>query len=253
MLFGCNQARYNDMAPNVSGITMVRVYAGDAHLKGVWPRTPVGTVGMFSLDPNYYDLAAGRLDTKVKALFAIAPAGTWVMSHHERNYSNMRPEGYTAEMMRAIDTRMLSLARQANPGLKYGVNLGEGSHLMQWTIPGLDFYSLDMYEGRAGTNTVRDVSANLNKSFNQLPGTGLRAIAETNSSTPSHRASWFREMYDYLYTHKGGALLTFWNPTGPYSGPWLNTNNPDPRLSAHAESTIYSLRKVAADAKRGSI
>jgi hypothetical protein len=34
-------------------------------------------------------------------------------------------------------------------------------------------------------------------------------------------------------------MLTFWNPTGPLSGPWVD----DP-------ATIYALRRIAADARR---
>jgi hypothetical protein len=237
MLFGCNASHYDEISAQVTGITMVRKYLGVNQFPDPWPATPTGTVGMFSAKVDYAQLMAGTLDAEIKSSVSALPAGTWLAVYHERNLSSLNPFGYTGTQFKQIDTRMLELVHAANPSVKYGVILFGGPHLMNWTIDGLDFYAMDLYEGHAGSS--RDVSAILVRNFNQLPSSALRAIAETNSSAPAHRSSWFRECYDWLQANNGGAMLTYWNPTGPLSGPWLPGD----------EAVIYALQQISDDAR----
>ena len=241
MLFGCNENQYAEVSADIPGITMVRVSFGKGDIPNPWPATPPGTVGLTELSPPYAALMNGSLDGALSASLATAPAGTWVCAYHEVNH--VRPnQPYSAAQMRQVEAHMLGLVRAANPGLKYGVILNDASAgLAKWAIPGLDFYAVDIYEGRVAGG-VRDFSEAANRNFSQLPA-GLRAIGETNSCTPAHRPAWFREAYDWLYTHNGGAMLTFWNPAGPYSGPWLHDD----------QATIYALQRISHAAKRGSL
>ncbi|MGE5131684.1 MAG: hypothetical protein ACM32E_02120 [Gemmatimonadota bacterium] len=241
MLFGCNEDQYSEVSADITGITMVRVTFGKDQIPNPWPATPAGTVGLAELKPPYPGLMSGALDAALTASLAAAPAGTWVCAYHEVNH--VRPnQPYSAAQMRQIETHMSGLVRAANPALKYGVILNDASKgLASWVIPGLDFYAVDIYEGRV-PGGVRDFSEVANRNFSQLPE-GVRAIGETNSCTPAHRPAWFREAYDWLYTHNGGAMLTYWNPAGPYSGPWLHND----------EATIYALRRISHAAGRGSL
>ena len=61
-------------------------------------------------------------------------------------------------------------------------------------------------------------------------------ICETNSPRIKHRAEWFELLFEWMAENGGERIQTFFNPTGPLSGPWL----PDD------ETTIDALRSLTA-------
>lgn len=225
MYFGCNQNHYPEVNAGISGkITMLRAYQSLAS----WPPMPGGLPSLWSPRPDPAQLLAGKLDNVVKVALDTAPPGSMLSFWHEANQSNQ-----SAATMQKMHAYAHNLVHNHTADVKYGVILTQGA-AATWAVSGLDFYGIDMYD----LNEVANPLLTLDR-FDQRMPAGPRLIAETNSSVVTHRPAWFRTAFDWLYYHKGLALLTFWLPGGPLSGPWVND-----------AATIYTLNRIAADAAR---
>lgn len=233
MLIGVNSSQYSTVNPDIPGLTVVRRYSDNGY---VWPASPQGVVSWITFNPNPAELTAGKLDTKIKSLVKGAPAGSMLGCYHEVNHFRT----ITPAQMIAVHEHMLPLVHEANPNVKYGAVLNDGSGLAQWVIPGLDYYAIDLYDWskNAKTNPVPRLEA----SFNQLPS-GPYAVSETNSPVVSYRPIWFATIYAWLLSKGGLAMSTYWNPTGQYSGAWISND----------AATIRALKHVIAAAPSNSL
>jgi hypothetical protein len=226
MLFGCNQNHYADVAPHIARMSFLRSFSP---LAATWPVMPDGLPSLWSPRPDPADLLTGKLDHEIIQALHSAPAGSMFTTWHEANQS-----GQSAGTMQKVHAYMHKLVHEHTDAIRYGVVLTQGAPA-EWAIAGLDFYGIDLYDLRGG---VTNPWLTLNR-FNARMPKGPRLVAETNSSVVEHRPAWFRGIFDWLYTHNGLAMLTFWNPTGPLSGPWVD----DP-------ATVYALNRIIADANR---
>lgn len=226
MYFGCNQNHYQDMAPSVP-MTMVRSYKG---ISPTWPVMPDNLPALLTVYPDPHELLAGRLDAQLTLMLKSAPAGSLLTAWHEANNGAFPGD---ATLARQMHRYMRDLCVKVKPSLPYGAVTTMGASA-DWVVTGLGFYGIDLYD----IHETTDPGHALSREFGKFPS-GPRVVAETNSSVVAHRPAWFREVYDWLAVHHGLAMLTFWNPTGPLSGPWVD----DP-------ATIYALRRIAADARR---
>jgi hypothetical protein len=225
MFFGCNQNHYPEMAAQVP-MTMVRSFKG---LSDTWPVMPDGLPALLSMRPDPALLLAGKLDAQITGMLNTAPADSMLTAWHEANVDGT---GLDAPTARKVHSHMLALCKRVAPQIPYGVITTMGASA-SWAIEGLGFYGIDLYDIHGTT----DPGSTLDRMSRFPPGP--RLVAETNSSDVTHRPAWFREVYEWHARHHGLAMLTFWNPTGPLSGPWVD----DP-------ATIYALRRIAADARR---
>lgn len=216
----------------------------------VWPckeSVPDARVTL-SIRPMPGDLLAGRLDDQLTALIAAAPPGVKLSAWHEAsNLPGYRDADFvTAPAMSAVHEYLQRLCRGSN--VRYGsIICAVPSQAKDWMGTSLDWYGLDIYD--FGEGQFRDWHGGLSKArlFARLDDmlqtcrelTGLDSpeidICETNSPRAPHRAEWFMLLAEWLAANGGQRLLTFWNPSGSLSGPWL----PDD------EKTISALRSIA--------
>lgn len=244
---GCNRTQFATVSASIKGMRMERAYANGGAIPTSLP-TPSAPGVLCAMDikpSNWQSLYDGSGDEALNSLIASAPPGTLLTAYHERDkyaYSNSKPFGPDESAL--IDEHLYALTGGTN--VKYGSCLTQGDGpqpLSPWTIPGLDFYAIDLY-----SNPVSPMRANtaLYRAFEQMPGWPdiTTAVLECNTSAnvrPSQqyrRPDWFREVYSWLLKYNGLAFCTFWNPSGPDSGPW------DP----HDQATIYALGNITSDA-----
>jgi hypothetical protein len=233
MLFGVNQNHYAEMATKVHGITVQRSYKPMAL---GWPVMPAGQVAHWSIRPGHDQLLAGDLDEGLTSLLVEAPPGSLLTGWHEVEHAGWA--GTVAQQqaqIHQIHSHLHALVHQVRPGeVLYGpvTLMGSGR---AWVIPGMDFYGVDLYDLHGTT----DPKAALDAWSAKMPD-GHRVVAETNSQVPAHRPRWFKAVYEWLAANNGIALETFWNPAGPLSGPWVDSDT----------VTISALRRVAESAGR---
>jgi hypothetical protein len=124
----------------------------------------------------------------------------------------------------------------------YGSVFGGGSlaTLFESVPPNLGFYGLDLY-GNLGIPTGL---ARLEQFIAQARPKDTRAhyprlvIPECNTPRKAERPEWFTRTCErmHVYGPHSIGVLTFWNPTGPLSGPW----DPEDRNTIAAMNDIVS-------------
>lgn len=204
---------------------------------------------MLSIRPEPDDLLAGRLDDQLKALIAAAPPGVKLSAWHEASNLASYPDYIRSDRgMSAVHEYLQELCRGSN--VRYGsIICAVPSRVKSWMGEGLDWYGLDVYDfgggqfrnwWNSGISRAKLFARldNMLGTCRQLSGRDAPDIdiCETNSPRPRFRADWFTLLSEWMTAHGGGYLETFWNPTGPLSGPWL----PDDA------KTIEALRAIAA-------
>ncbi len=252
VLIGSNSRVFDSMHESGINVRTFRAYRDKYNLiPASWPAkdsVPDARV-MLSIRPVPADLLAGKLDDQLGALIATAPPGVKLSAWHEASNLAGYP-GYIRNdsTMAAVHEYLQGLCRGSN--VSYGsIICAVPSKIKSWMGASLDWYGLDVYDfgggqfrnwWNGGISKTR-LFARLDDMLatcRQLSGRDSPeiAICETNSPRPRYRADWFALLAEWLSAHGGGCIETFWNPTGPLSGPWL----PDD------EKTINALRSIAA-------
>jgi hypothetical protein len=208
---------------------------------------------MLSIRPVPDDLLAGRLDDQLKALIASAPPGVKLSAWHEASNLKAYPDYVRNDRsMSAVHEYLQDLCRGSN--VRYGsIICAVPSQVRSWMGRGLDWYGLDVYDfggGQFRSSWTSGISkSKLFARLEDMLDTGRQlsgrdapeiAICETNSPRAEHRAEWFTLLAEWMANNGGGCLETFWNPSGPLSGPWL----------ADDERTIEALRSIAANLRQ---
>jgi hypothetical protein len=249
ILLGSNSKVLGSM--NEAGINVhaFRAYRDEYNfVPTVWPSkasVPEAKVTL-SIRPVPDDLLAGRLDAQLKAFIASAPPGVKLSAWHEASNLDGYPDYVNSASMSAVHGYMQELCRGSNA--RYGsIICAVPSATKDWMGANLDWYGLDIYdfgEGQfrnwEGRISKRKLFARLDDMLDtcrELTGEDSPEIdiCETNSPRPKHRAEWFTLLAEWLASNGGRCLLTFWNPSGSLSGPWL----PDD------EESIGTLRSIS--------
>ena len=251
VLVGSNSRVFDPMREAGIDARTFRAYRDQYNfIPTVWPAkesVPAARVTL-SIRPVPADLLAGRLDEQLKSFIASAPPGVKLSAWHEAsNLPGYRDADFvTAPAMSAVHEYMQELCRGSNVG--YGsIICAVPSETKAWMGTSLDWYGLDIYD--FGEGQFRDWHGGISKKklFDRLDDmlqtcrelTGRDApeidICETNDPRVGHRGEWFTLLAEWLAGNGGERLLTFWNPSGSLSGPWL----PDD------EETIGALRSLA--------
>jgi hypothetical protein len=200
-----------------------------------------------SIRPVPADLLAGRLDGPLRALIASAPPGVRLSAWHEASNLEGYPDFVSAASMSAVHAYLQELCRGSQ--VRYGsIICAVPSETKAWMGTGLDWYGLDIYDFDEGQfREAPDGGISRARLFARLDDmlgtcrelTGRDApqidICETNCPRRAYRADWFALLAEWLAGRGGGRLQTFWNPSGPASGPWL----------PHDGQTIRALRSIA--------
>jgi len=249
VLLGANSRVFDPMYEAGIQVRTFRAYRDKYNfVPTAWPAketVPQARVTL-SIRPVPDDLLAGRLDEQLSSFIASAPPGVKLSAWHEASNLAGYPDYVNARNMAAVHDHMQNLCRGSN--VRYGsIICAVPSATKAWMGTNLDWYGLDIYDFDGGQ--FRGWTGGLSKSrlFARLDDmrdtcrqlTGRDApeidICETNSPRIRHRPEWFALLADWLAGNGGERLLTFWNPSGPLSGPWL----PDD------EKTVDSLRSAS--------
>ena len=251
ILVGCNSRVFDEMREAGIGVRTFRAYRDQYNfVPTVWPAkesVPDAPVTL-SIRPMPADLLAGRLDAQLKALIAAAPPGVKLSAWHEASNLPGYPDWVTAGSMSEVHAYMQELCRGSN--VRYGsIICAVPSETKAWMGTGLDWYGLDIYdfgEGQfrhplTGGISRAKLFARLDDMLDTCRELARRDapeidICETNNPRPAHRAEWFTLLAEWLGGNGGSRLQTFWNPTGPLSGPWL----PDDQDTIRALASIAS-------------
>jgi hypothetical protein len=251
ILFGANSRTFDAMRDAGINALTFRAYRDQYNfIPTVWPAkaaVPEARVTL-SIRPVPADLLAGRLDEQLTALIAAAPLGVKLSAWHEASNLDGYPDFINAASMSAVHEYVQQLCRGTN--VRYGsIICAVPSATKAWMGTNLDWYGLDVYDFDEGQFRDRAGGISRNKLFARLDDmletcrelSGIESpeidICETNSPRPQHRAEWFTLLAEWLSGNGGGRLQTFWNPSGPLSGPWLPDDNRTIRAMRSIPST----------------
>lgn len=209
-------------------------------IPATWPVPPSGTVGFYTLYPNADKLLSGQLDTQIRAFLKDAAPWSSLTAYAEADGGGeqFKAVGIDHAKMMQIHAHMHRLTVGTN--VRYGpVLCGFGTTSVSYSPPGMDFYGIDIYDW--GRDPILDMDrflANCRVASGQ-PSPVL-AVAETNTSKPAKRPEWFKQIFTWgkNYELRGGTmrtLLSYFNPGGTLSGPWLPAD----------EKTINAMKAIA--------
>lgn len=232
ILYGINEKTLSrPPAPPETGMTFLRCFHP---MSGTWPVMPGGLPSLWSPRPDPAGLLAGQYDAQFERAIASAPPGSLLTTWHEADKGPAAPQGgLTSAVAQEVHTYMHALVVRLGHKVRYGSVSTGGQRTSEWTVPGLDYYGVDMYDVSLDNRPMFHLNA-----WSQTQPPGPRVIAECNSSNPAHRPWWFARSFQWLEANDGIAMATFWLPSGPLSGPWLPGD-------AH---TIATLTQIAAEA-----
>ncbi|SRR6266702_362781 len=212
MRFGCNQNRYADVSPYVGPITIQRSFKA---LSLGWPVMPTGQACHWSIYPKHDDLLAGTLDAQIKAALHDAPPGSLLTAWHEPELHSGRATGPTMSELADIHNYLFALTHATTGNVLVGPVITAHADA-GWCVKDMDFYGVDSYDWAGFADPVKELS-----DWSARMPPGPRVVAETNTFKPEKRPAWFTGIYQWLAAHGGIAMMTFWNPTGGLSGPFL--------------------------------
>jgi hypothetical protein len=199
-------------------------------IPATWPALPAGKVGFYTIYPNPAQLLAGQLDAQLNAFIASAPVqGGVLTAYAEADASpgaggQFAPAGLAQDTLFRVHAHLHALC--AGSRVKYGaVFCGVTPQSVGFAVPGLDFYALDWYD--TWEPSLFEALNQWRVSVCAIQPSPVLAIAETNSKVPARRPYWFSAVFSWLKSYQletHGLTLgywTYWNPTGPLSGPFL--------------------------------
>lgn len=230
--FGCNQNQWDSVAPSVGPMTIQRSFKS---ISNGWPVAPVGVATHWSTYPKHDDLLSGSLDSLYATALRNAPPGSLLTAWHEPELHSGRSTGPTMAELADINRYLLAFTHAHTSNVLFGSVITAHADA-GWCIPGLDFYGVDSYDWQGHADPATELS-----NWSARMPDGPRVVAETNTMTASKRPSWFEGEYEWLKANGGIAMMTFWNPGGGLSGPFL----PDDA------ATITILNQIAADVAAG--
>jgi hypothetical protein len=223
--------------PGVPGLRGVRMYGEQPtgskkdpttdHIAKSWPTPPVANAGpiVYSIYPVPEHVFNGDLTTALKNLIKSAPAGSYLTTWHEA-LSLPYPSYITSATMYKLHGYMNELTQKTNPKVSYGSIFGGGdlATLFKSVPPNLGFYGLDLY----ANDGIDKGLARLDQFITLAGPKDTKAhyprllLPECNTPVESDRPDWFESVAKRMHTYGSHSIgiLTFWNPTGPLSGPW---------------------------------
>ncbi len=212
-------------------------YNGVNKFPPAWPVTVPATHMTLSLRPDPADLFAGKLDSQLKAIINSAPMNSELTFWHENtsfNPNHYPPDVNNPRTARKMQEYGLGLCQGTN--VLFGViTVGPVVDQVHWMVPGLGWYGDDLYEfpklrGPDNTFSKAKITARLHQNLDAWRKVaGLEVppirITECNSPYNAHRSAFFTTIADFLATHNGNRMLTFWDAKeglaqGGLSGPW---------------------------------
>ena len=225
---GVNRDFWTQFKAAVPRAQDVRVYYDTENVfPAAWPTRAQGAWVTLSLRPNPADLLSGKLDARLKALFASAPAHSEVTFWHENEPGN--PLKYARSVNKAsTNVAMLKYGEKLVQGtkVKFGQIICAPANQMQtWIAPGLDWYGIDLfanpnYQNRDGTLSKAKLWSRLNNNdavFRTKTGRRWPAIRFDEANA---RRDWHRKIGSpYWRSGCRDTAADGCSPGGPMGGP----------------------------------
>jgi hypothetical protein len=211
-----------------------------------WPKiADTAARACVSIRPEPVSVVRGHLDDALVTFLKSAPRhgppsllGLW----HEA--STMGYPIHPANL-RGAQSHIQALAKKHHANVKVGAieNATISADKSRiWMAKNLDFYCCDIYDDRGCTTVPSAQLDQFHRYCNALMDSRSATIGvtETNSRCPKRRPYWFTHVWSWLQSHGFGSdssscFLTYWNPSGPESGPW----RPDDRATIDALYGIF--------------
>jgi hypothetical protein len=220
--------------PGVPALRGVRMYgekpsganSGTDHIRSTWPPPPVANAGpiLYSIYPVPEHVFSGGLNKTLESLIASAPPNSYLTAWHEA-LSLPFPKYITSASMFKLHAHINAMTKGSH--VTYGPVFGGGdlTTLFKSAPPNLGFYGLDLY----GNLGIEKGLARLEQFITQAKHKDTRshyprlAIPECNTPRTAERPEWFKRVCERMHVYGSHSIgvLTFWNPKGPLSGPWL--------------------------------
>jgi hypothetical protein len=224
--------------PGVPGLRGVRIYGLQPDGAGketdrvakTWPAPPVTKAGpiVYSIYPVPAHVFNGHLHDTLTSLIASAPPGSFLTAWHEA-LSLPYPSYITSDTMYKLHSHMNAITQGTN--VSYGSIFGGGelTTLFKSVPPNLGFYGLDLYGNEGidkGMARLEQFITLAKPKDTKTPGYPKLMLPECNTPKKAERPDWFKSVCERMHTYGAHSIgvLTFWNPTGPLSGPWEPTD-----------------------------
>ena len=219
--------------PGVPGLRGVRIYGEQPtgtnnetdHVVNKWPSPPVANAGpiLYSIYPVPEHVFSGSLNKTLESLIHSAPPNSYLTAWHEA-LSLPFPKYITSATMFKLHLHINAMTKGTH--VTYGSVFGGGSlaTLFKSVPPNLGFYGLDLY----GNLGIPNGLARLEQFITQAKPKDTKAhyprlvIPECNTPGKAERPEWFKRVCERMHVYGSHSIgvLTYWNPTGPLSGPW---------------------------------
>jgi hypothetical protein len=166
---------------------------------------------------------SGSLNKTLQSLIRSAPPNSYLTAWHEA-LSLPFPKYITSATMFKLHDHINGMTKGTH--VTYGSVFGGGSlaTLFKSVPPNLGFYGLDIY----GNLGIPQGLARLEQFIAQAKPKDTKdryprlVIPECNTPRKAERPEWFKSVCERMHVYGSHSIgvLTFWNPTGPLSGPW---------------------------------
>jgi hypothetical protein len=223
--------------PGVRGLRGIRMYGVQPtgtnkqadHIRNTWPTPPVANPGpiVYSIYPVPEHVFSGSLNKTLESLIASAPPASYLTAWHEA-LSLPFPKYINSANMFKLHAHLNAMTKGTH--VTYGSMFGGPrptglTTLFKSVPPNLGFYGLDLYE----TDGLEKGLARLDQFIAQAKLKDTKAhypklmLPECNTPNKTMRPEWFKRVCErmHVYGSHSVGVLTFWNPRGPLSGPWL--------------------------------
>ena len=222
--------------PGVPGLRGIRMYGVQPtgtnkqtdHIRNTWPTPPVANPGpiVYSIYPVPEHVFSGSLNKTLESLIASAPPDSYLTAWHEA-LSLPFPKYINSANMFKLHAHLNAMTKGTH--VTYGSMFGGPrptglQTLFKSVPPNLGFYGLDLYE----TDGLEKGLARLDQFIRQAKFKDTKAhypklmLPECNTPRKAERPEWFTKVCQRMHVYGSHSIgvLTFWNPTGPLSGPW---------------------------------
>ena len=199
------------------------------HIRNTWPTPPVANPGpiVYSIYPVPEHVFSGSLNKTLESLIASAPPNSYLTAWHEA-LSLPFPKYINSANMFKLHAHLNAMTKGTH--VTYGSMFGGPrptglTTLFKSVPPNLGFYGLDLYE----TDGLEKGLARLEQFITQAKLKDTKThyprlmLPECNTPNKDMRPEWFKRVCERMHVYGSHSIgvLTFWNPTGPLSGPWL--------------------------------
>jgi hypothetical protein len=223
--------------PGVPGLRGIRMYGVQPtgknkqtdHIRNTWPTPPVANPGpiVYSIYPVPEHVFSGSLNRTLESLIASAPPNSYLTAWHEA-LSLPFPNYINSANMFKLHAYLNAMTRGSHVtyGSMFGGPRPTGLTTIFKSVPSnLGFYGLDLYE----TDGLEKGLVRLEQFITKAKLKDTKAhypklmLPECNTPNKAMRPEWFKSVCERMHVYGSHSIgvLTFWNPTGPLSGPWL--------------------------------